>query len=77
MEIVASDGERLATLSDGESFGETALMLATPRTATARALQPTSLWALSRVDLYSVLSRNAALTHALEARASERVGKAA
>jgi CRP-like cAMP-binding protein len=73
VEILGPEGARAALLGSGESFGETALLLETPRTATARVTQATTLWALSRVDLYAVLSRNAELSDALEERAEARV----
>ena len=73
VEIQTETGARVALLGSGESFGETALLLSTPRTATARATTASSLWALSRVDLYAVLSRNTAFSESLEHRAETRV----
>lgn len=73
VEILNASGKRIAVLTSGESFGETALMMDTARTATARCLSPTSLWALSRVDLYTVLSRNPALSEVLTHQAETRV----
>jgi CRP-like cAMP-binding protein len=72
VEVLDADGASIATLGPGESFGETALLVETPRTATVRALEPASLLALDRVGLYAVLSRNAALSEALSATVASR-----
>jgi len=76
VEVLGESGARAALLGAGESFGETALLLGTPRTATVRAVQSSELWALSRVNLYSALSRNAALSDTLAHRAETRVAAA-
>lgn len=53
---VVRDGQRLATLGPGESFGEIALLLDVPRTATVRATAPTELLALSAEDFRDLLA---------------------
>jgi CRP-like cAMP-binding protein len=73
VEVLGADRQRIRVLRAGDSFGEMALLNATPRTATARTLTSVSLWALSRVDLYAVLSRNTGISNALDQRAEAYV----
>jgi CRP-like cAMP-binding protein len=51
-------GQVLAELSDGDFFGEVALLNETPRSATAQARTTCTLWGLSRPDLLDLLVRN-------------------
>ncbi|MBI4493512.1 MAG: cyclic nucleotide-binding domain-containing protein [Chloroflexi bacterium] len=53
---VVRDGEVLATLGPGEAFGEIALLLNVPRTATVRALEPTELLAFNAADFRDLLA---------------------
>lgn len=53
---VERDGQILAELGPGEAFGEIALLLDVPRTATVTALQPTTLLALEAGDFRDVLA---------------------
>ena len=50
---------RLAVLEKGAFFGEMALLDETPRSATARALEPTRTLALYRNDLNGLVHRDA------------------
>jgi CRP-like cAMP-binding protein len=50
---------RLAVLEKGAFFGEMALLDETPRSATARALEPTRALALYRNDLTALVQRDA------------------
>lgn len=45
---IVRDDECVATLHPGEFFGETALLLDTPRTATVRAVSHTLTWSITR-----------------------------
>lgn len=50
------DGEPrfLGILSDGDCFGEIALIENVPRTATARALTPAEIWSLKKSDFHEI-----------------------
>ena len=52
---VERDGELLATLGPGDAFGEIALLLDVPRTASVVARAPTELLALEAHDFRDVL----------------------
>ena len=52
---VDRDGQVLAQLGPGEAFGEIALLLDVPRTATVTATQPTALLALDARDFRDLL----------------------
>jgi cAMP-dependent protein kinase regulator len=52
---VERDGQVLARLGPGEAFGEIALLLDVPRTATVIAVEPTELLALEASDFRDVL----------------------
>ncbi|HEY3384616.1 MAG TPA: ATP-binding cassette domain-containing protein [Vicinamibacterales bacterium] len=54
--VTAGQAEkRLTVLSDGDFFGELALLLDAPRTATVRALQPSSFLSLAKRDFDDLL----------------------
>jgi len=54
---VERDGQVLARLGAGEAFGEIALLLDVPRTATVSAFEPTELLALDAADFRDILAR--------------------
>ena len=54
-------GDTLATLEDGDFFGELALLNETPRSASAIAREPSVLFGLFRPDLLGLLDRKPSL----------------
>ena len=48
----------LAHLGSGDFFGELALLDEAPRSATARATEPTELWGIFRPDLMDLIQRD-------------------
>jgi CRP/FNR family cyclic AMP-dependent transcriptional regulator len=59
IEIFRETSTRLAVLERGAFFGEMALLDDTPRSANARALEPTRTLALYRNDLNGLMDRHA------------------
>ena len=53
---VVTDGERIATLGEGDFFGEIALLQDIPRTATVRALVDGAVWALDQEEFLTTLT---------------------
>jgi ATP-binding cassette subfamily B protein len=69
----AGPGERcLAVLSDGDFFGELALLPGAPRAATTRTLQPTVLLALPKRDFERLLDEHPDVRAAVEHAAAQR-----
>jgi CRP-like cAMP-binding protein len=62
---VLKSGARIAELGAGECFGEMALLDKTPRSATVRALEPTTLVATAREDFVDLLDLYPALARAV------------
>ncbi|MFM7520343.1 MAG: glucose-6-phosphate dehydrogenase [Planctomycetota bacterium] len=56
LEVIAPDGTRLSTMADGDCFGEMALLLDQPRSATVRALTPCDLLVLDGPDYGRILA---------------------
>lgn len=52
-------GRKVATISDGGSFGELALMYSTPRAATVISTGPSTLWQLDRVTFRRIIMDSA------------------
>jgi CRP-like cAMP-binding protein len=74
VQVLDEAGEKpVATLGPGGHFGEVALLRDVPRTATVRATRPTTLWSLSKNDLYGLLARDLAFSRAIEEEARLRM----
>lgn len=68
------DGQReQPRLRVGDTFGEIGLLSDSPRTATPRAVEPTTLLRLGREEFTQILSRAPGLQQQLRALAAERV----
>src|SRR5690606_15120029 len=58
---LSANGNPVATLGHGSHFGEMALIDATPRSATARAMTDGKLLLINREDFYEILRKEAPL----------------
>ncbi|NLE76374.1 MAG: cyclic nucleotide-binding domain-containing protein, partial [Chloroflexi bacterium] len=67
------DGQPLATLQEGEFFGEMALLAGTDRSTAVRAVQDTTLWMLPRADFEGLLVRQPSISLALNRALSQRL----
>ncbi len=56
LEAVDAAGERLGTVKEGECFGEMALLLGQPRSATVRAVSPCDLLVLDAEDFRRIIA---------------------
>ena len=74
---VAVDGETVAELGPGDSFGEIALLRDVPRTATATALTETTLFGLARSHFLGAVSGHAQSRAAAESVAVGRLSPVA
>jgi cyclic nucleotide-binding protein/ion transport protein len=73
VEIVGPDGKAVyATLSDGDFFGEIALLMNQPRSASARAITYCDIYALDRESFERVLLRHPAFHAHIEQMTRER-----
>jgi general stress protein 26 len=67
------DGEEaLATLSSGQFFGEMAILRDMPRTATVRALTPTTLLTMARGDFRDLVAQSLATTQDFDTLIQQR-----
>jgi glucose-6-phosphate 1-dehydrogenase len=55
VDVVADDGTVIATLSDGNFFGEIGILLSRPRTASVRAMSDCDLFMLAQEDFWKAL----------------------
>ena len=67
------DGRTIRTLRHGEGFGEIALLHDVPRTATCRAVEPSTLYALDKESFLSALTHHPAARTAAEDLARDRL----
>lgn len=65
--VISEDGDEmvLATIGPPDSFGELAVIDHGPRSASARAIEPTTLLAFSRDVFFSLLQEHSQLSHAM------------
>jgi len=70
---ISKDGQRIATRGAGEAIGEIALLRNIPRTATARALEPTELLTLTANDFLDLLVRYLGRAEALQNLSAQRL----
>lgn len=69
---VLRDGERLAAIGEGESFGEMGLLTNSPRNATIRAAKPTDVVAITKGDVTQLLNNFPELRAGLQGIAEKR-----
>jgi CRP-like cAMP-binding protein len=72
---VTDNGETrdLATLYDGDFFGESALLHETPRNATATAATPCSMYELKRADLDKICAAYPEIRAGIERVDAQRI----
>jgi glucose-6-phosphate 1-dehydrogenase len=76
VEVLDNSGNVKAVMRDGDCFGEVALLLSEPRTATVRARTLCDLFVLGRADFSRILRDHQQFAQAIEAIARERYLKA-
>jgi CRP-like cAMP-binding protein len=67
--------KRLTVLTDGDFFGEVALLFDAPRTASVRALQPSSFLSLAKRDFEELLVAHPEIREAVERVSAARARK--
>lgn len=76
VEVLVDDGageqRRVNMLSTGDYFGEMALLMGEPRTASVRTNLPTNLLSLSRIDFMQLIEREAPLRTAISGTVATR-----
>jgi glucose-6-phosphate 1-dehydrogenase len=66
VEVIDAAGRRLATLGEGDFFGELSLLLSRPRNASVRALCGCDLFVLDQHDFHAVLESDAEFAASLQ-----------
>ena len=74
-EVLDGAGKVLNVMREGDCFGEVALLLSEPRTATVRAKSACDLFVLGRADFCRILRDHQQFAQAIEAIARERYHK--
>ena len=72
VEVLDGQGAVKAVMREGDCFGEVALLLSEPRTATVRARTPCDLFVLGRSDFSRILRDHPQFAQAVEKIARER-----
>jgi CRP-like cAMP-binding protein len=72
VEVLDGQGVVKAVMREGDCFGEVALLLSEPRTATVRARTPCDLFVLGRSDFSRILRDHPPFAQAIEKIARER-----
>jgi CRP-like cAMP-binding protein len=72
VEVVDGSGRVIKTLKDGDFFGETALLMSTPRTATIRTRSQCDFFVLNRADFTRILRDYPRFFETLRTVAKER-----
>jgi glucose-6-phosphate 1-dehydrogenase len=71
-EVLGDAGQVWSTLREGDCFGEMALLLSEPRTATVRATTPCDLLVLGKADFCRILREHEQFAHAITDIVRER-----
>ena len=73
VEVLSQRADKyIATIHEGEFFGEISLLLGTPRSATVRAMEDTILFVVERHDLQKLLVEQPSLADQIAKKLSER-----
>jgi hypothetical protein len=72
VEVIDGAGHVVATLKDGDFFGEAALLMSSPRTATIRARTQCDFFVLNRTDFSRILRDHPQFLDAVQKVARER-----
>jgi CRP-like cAMP-binding protein len=75
VEVLDGQGAMKDVMREGDCFGEVALLLSEPRTATVRARTACDLFVLGRVDFSRILRDHQQFAQAIEQIARERYQK--
>jgi glucose-6-phosphate 1-dehydrogenase len=76
VEVLDGRGQVQRIFREGDCFGEVALLLSTPRTATVRARTPCDLFVLERADFSRILREHQQFARTIEEMARERYNMA-
>ncbi len=72
IEVIDCNGNIVKTLSDGDFFGETALLMSTPRTASIRAKTQCNFFVLKKADFARILHDHPQFLDTMQKVAKER-----
>ena len=75
VDVIDGSGQVRATLHEGDCFGEVALLLSEPRTATVRAKTLCNLFVLDKSDFSRILREHQQFAQAIELVARDRYNK--